>query len=106
MGVCVVGGPEKCGRYPREGFNETLGGIELKSNDRRGCLGKIRVGERVVAYLVALRNDSSHEVGVEFRFLTHDKKESFDAPFFEDVEDAGCPVGIRAIIEGDRDAIR
>ena len=60
----------------------------------------------MVAYLVALRNDSSHEVGVEFCFLTHDKKEGFDAPLFEDVEDAGCPVGIRSVIEGDGDAIR
>ena len=39
MRVCVVGGPEKCGRYPSEGFDEPLGGIEFKSNDRGGCLG-------------------------------------------------------------------
>ena len=63
------------------------------------------MGEGVVADLVAFGVDALNDAAEFFSLDADDEKCGGDVLVFEDVEDAGGPLGIGAVIEGERQLI-
>ena len=103
-GVGIVGRPEEGRGTSGQGLDQSFRGIELELDECRRSFGEVGVRERVVADLVAFRNDPPNELRVTLGFASDHKKRGLDSPGLEDVKNGGGPLWIRPVVkcQGDR----
>jgi len=100
-----VGRTEEEGVDAELGAEETFGEVELEIDLSGGDVGDVGVGEGVVADLVAFAVDALHETDVVFGDLADHEEGALDVVPLEDVEDLWGPVGVGAVVEGERDHV-
>ncbi len=88
------------------GGEEALGKVELKVSLAFGDFADVGVSEGVVADLVTFTVDALHDADVLLGFFADHEEGALDVVLLEDVEDLRGPVGIGAVVEGERDLAR
>ena len=106
LGIAEERRPEEPHRPPGQRLDQPLRGVELEACDLGRRFAEIRVGEGVIADLVALGEDALDEAGICLAVLADDEERRLDALLLQDVEDLRRPLGARAIVERQRHLVR
>ena len=106
FGVAEVGRAEQPHRAPGKRLEQALGGVEFQRHDAGRAVAEVRVGEGVVADVVALGDFALHQPRRHLGVRADDEERGRHVLGLEDVEDLRRPLRIGAVIEGQRDLVR
>src|SRR5262245_55204153 len=90
---------------PQSAFEETLCGIEFEAQELRADPRHIRVGESVIANLVAFVDNALEELGVEITIKPDDEERRWHLFAVEYLKHLGGIERVRPIVEGQGDLV-
>ena len=93
--------PEQPHRPSGQRLEQPLVGVDLERHEAVGQIPEIGMGVGVIADIVALGEDPSHEIGIGLRVLADDEEARANVLLLQDIENLRRPVRIGTVVEGE-----
>ena len=93
--------PEQPHRPSRQRLEQPLVGVDLERHEAVRQIPEIGMGVGVIADIVALGEDPSHEIGIGLRVLADDEEARANVLLLQDIENLRRPVRIGTVVEGE-----